>query len=125
MPAMLVALCDSADPQRAFKTVQRVLFGGGTPTDAVLERIGTMFPAATLTLSYAMTEACSTMTLCTIAGERQPQHQPAAVGQQQQQSQAVCVGWPVPGVEIDVQQGDGLSAGRWTIGCAVNLRNRF
>lgn len=115
VPAILVALCDAAGQQRAFTTVQRVLFGGGTPTDAVLERIGAMFPAATLTLSYAMTEACSTMTLRTIAGDRQLQHQVTAVGQQQQQSQAVCVGWPVPGGEIDIQQGDGLPAGQGVI----------
>ena len=66
--AMLVALCEAAGSNQlcAFAGVKRVLVGGGTPTDGVLDSICQMLPAASIKLSYAMTEAALSMTFHTL-----------------------------------------------------------
>ena len=74
-----------------------------------------MFPTASIKLSYAMTEACSSMTFTTIAAPSADRHE-----QQQQEDaevavpsavSAVCVGMPAPGVEIAIQADEQLEAG--------------
>lgn len=124
VPAMLVALCEAAgsSQRRAFACVKRVLVGGGTPTDVVLSSVRQMLPAASIKLSYAMTEAASSMTFCTlatgvssVAAVSSPQLPtagplPAAA--------AVCVGRPAPGVELDVQPTAGLPPGAFSASLA-------
>lgn len=70
-----------------------------------------MFPSARVVLSYAMTEACSSMTFLTLA-QPQPDYElssPAHVEvaravPEQVPAAAICVGWPAAGIEIAVQQ---------------------
>jgi acyl-CoA synthetase (AMP-forming)/AMP-acid ligase II len=126
VPAMLVALCEAAgsSQRRAFAGVKRVLVGGGTPTDAVLKSVRQMLPAASIKLSYAMTEAASSMTFRTLATGVSPipatssTHLPAA--EALPAAAAVCVGRPAPGVELDVQSTAGLPPGA----CLLHLHSR-
>lgn len=116
VPAMLVALCEIAGQQLVFPHVRQVLVGGGTPADGILHSVCRMFPAASIRLSYAMTEACTSMTFRIITAGSQllpPQRQPPALDGHQLNTSAVCVGRPAAGVEVDIQQGDGLPPGSW------------
>ena len=120
VPAMLVALCEAAgsSQRRAFEGVKRVLVGGGTPTDGVLHSVRQMLPAASIKLSYAMTEAASSMTFRTLATGVSPavgaSTRPPPAGQLPAAAAAVCVGRPAPGVELDVQPIAGLPPGAFS-----------
>ena len=126
VPAMLVALCEAASSsqQRAFPHVKRVLVGGGTPTDGVLKSVRQMLPAASIKLSYAMTEAASSMTFRTLATG----HPSVAAGASTRPPPAgplpaaavVCVGRPAPGVELDVQPAAGLPPGAFLLHLCLN-----
>lgn len=118
MPAMLVALCeaDGSSQQHAFAGVKWALTGGGTPTDGVLNSVRQMLPAASIKLSYAMTEAASSMTFhklttgwdssaAAVSSPQLPAAGPLAA------AAVVCVGRPAPGVELDVQHTADLPAG--------------
>jgi acyl-CoA synthetase (AMP-forming)/AMP-acid ligase II len=116
VPAMLVALCEASTNgrQRAFAHVRRVLIGGGTPGDGLLHSVRQLFPAASIKLSYAMTEAASSMTFRTLATggptfAADASAQPPAT--EPLPAAAVCVGRPAPGVELDVQHAAGLPPG--------------
>mmetsp|Transcript_17108 Transcript_17108/g.51177 ORF Transcript_17108/g.51177 Transcript_17108/m.51177 type:complete len:379 (-) Transcript_17108:81-1217(-) len=111
VPAMLTALSEAAPLHQTYPGVKRLLVGGGTPTPDVTERCRQMFPSARVVLSYAMTEACSSMTFLTLA-QPQPDYElssPAHVEvaravPEQVPAAAICVGWPAAGIEIAVQQ---------------------
>jgi hypothetical protein len=109
VPAMLVALCeaDGSSQQHAFAGVKWALTGGGMPADGVLNSVRQMLPAASIKLSYAMTEAAWSMTFhkfatgdSSAAAVSSPQLPPAGP---LPAAAAVCVGRPAPGVELDVQ----------------------
>ena len=107
-------------PAVPFRMCKRVLVGSRTPTDGVLASVRQMLPAASIKLSYAMTEVASSMTFCTLttgvlsAVAASSSHLPAAAGPLPAAA-AVCVGRPAPGVELDVQPTAGLPPGAFLL----------
>jgi acyl-activating enzyme 14 len=66
VPAMMRALVDSVTGSRrednAFPTVRKILVGAGRLTDGLYDSIRRVFPNATVTMAYGMTEATSSVT---------------------------------------------------------------
>lgn len=138
VPAMLTALAAASPIGQSHYSVKRLLIGGGTPLPSSIQQCRLMFPEAKIYLSYAMTEACSSMTFTLLAsptsaaqlncGSDQSRKSDNAFDCSIYESDAVlatspvtlgdpaiCVGFPAAGVEVTIRQLSSLPPGQGVI----------
>lgn len=111
VPAMLKDMTEEAAGRRRqqppqggrhepLACVARVLIGAGSPSPALLADCCSLFPSADWSLSYGMTEACSSIAVIRL-GRGRAAVEAVAAGSG---PAGTCVGWPVPGTEVRIRR---------------------
>ena len=107
VPTMLARIVDALDRRgETLEAVRFVSYGGGKSHRSVVERALGLFPAASFSHAYGLTEASSTV--CVLGPD--DHRRAAASGDPDARARLSSVGRPLPGVEISVRSSDGTEA---------------
>jgi len=93
----------------ALRGVRRLLLGGGATPPALVARAARLFPCADIIGTYALSEACSTLTFLRLASQGAPLPSPGG-------GEGVCVGAPPPGTRLRVRPGPDGQPEIWACG---------
>ena len=120
VPTILTDLLAAAQAASAhtLPSVRRVLLGGGALDQPLVVAAARLFPCATITATYALSEACSSLSFRTMAVNGALTD--AASDPSSSPSEGICVGSPQPGVMLRVSpsgeicaRGAQMMAGYW------------
>ena len=113
VPTMLARIVDALDRRgETLPAMRFVSYGGGKSHRAVVERALELFPAASFSHAYGLTETSSTV--CVLGPE--DHRRAAASADSEARARLSSVGRPVPGIEISMRSSDGTETDTGTVG---------